>query len=193
MKMKIITIASAPLLAALALACGADADSSLPACDQDLCTVDDPDGDGARTTVIHAPDKDAPVYFRFAAPDAPPSAEEIAAGAWDLSFARTTIRANGGASGDGGVEVAWIGGAALTDPAPSEGWVSDGADEDAFAFSQDDGWYRYDLAKHVVEPRPRVYYVRATDGRTYALTMLSYYSHAGDSRYPTFAWLDVAE
>jgi hypothetical protein len=179
----------------LLVACGAEEDDSLPVCDAQLCTVDDRDdsGDMVQTTVVHAPDEDAPIYFSFAAPGAALTAEEIDAGAWDLSFARTVIKTNGGASGEGGVEVTWVADADITDAGepPTDGWVSDGADEDSLAFSQGDGWYRYDLLKHIVDPRARLYYVRATDGVTYAVQMVSYYDHSGDSRFPTFDWIAV--
>lgn len=177
-------------LVSLVGACGADPDATLPACDEALCTVDDDAGDGIRTTVVHAPDEDAPVFFRFSAPDAAVSADEVAAGAWDLSFARTTIRANGGASGEGGVEVAWRHELGIddADEAPTDGWVSDGEGEDDLAFARSDGWYSYDILKHVVEPRDRLYFVRAGDGSVYALEMISYYDHRGESRAPTFSW-----
>lgn len=177
-------------LLALAAGCGADPDASLPVCDAALCTVDDDDDAALRTTVVHAPEEDAPIFFSFAAPDSAVSADQVDAGAWDLSFARTTIRVNGGASGEGGVEVAWQNDIGLDDvgEAPGEGWVSDGADADDLAFARSDGWYRYDLLKHVVEPRSRVYFVRTGDGTVHAMQMISYYDHAGESRFPTFTW-----
>lgn len=169
--------------------CGADEDASLPVCAAALCTADD-EGEGAQVTVVYAPESDQPVYLSFAAPSSAVDAAGVAAGAWDLSFARTTIRLNGGSSGEGGVTAAWRDGVTLAEDeaAPSEGWVDDGADEKSLAFALDDGWYKYDLLKHEVEPRRRVYYVRATDGQTYALEMISYYSHAGEPRYPTLRW-----
>lgn len=189
-------LASGLVLGLAGVACGVDPNPGLPACEEALCTVDDEDGDveGGRITVVRAPSEDAPVYFRFAAPDAAVSAEEVEAGAWDLSFARTKIRSNGGASGAGGVEVAWQDGLALADAdaAPTSGWVTDGADEKELAFARSDGWYDYNLLKHVVEPRDRVYFVRATDGVVYAMRMISYYDHLGESRAPTFEWLPLA-
>lgn len=189
------TVAATLVVGALLVGCGAEEDDSLPVCDEALCTVDDRDdsGDMVQTTVVYAPDEDKPVYFSFSAPGAALSEDEVAAGAWDLSFARTVIKTNGGASGDGGVEVSWVADADISDAGapPADGWVSDGGDEDSLAFSQGDGWYRYDLLKHVVEPRSRLYYVRTGDGATYAVQMVSYYDYAGESRNPTFDWIAV--
>ena len=186
-----LTLAGMIALPLLLAACGADEDPSLPVCDETLCTVDDrdDDGDGVQTTVVHAEDDDKPIYFSFAAPGQALSAEAIDAGAWDLSFAQTEIRVNGGVSGDGGVEVTWADDLGIedADAAPSEGWVSD--TDDDVAFAQDKGWYRYLLSKHIVEPRARLYYVRATDGVVYAMEMISYYDYSGEVRYPTFDWI----
>jgi len=186
-----LAIAGALALPLLLAACGADEDPSLPVCDEALCTVDDRDGDGdgVQTTVVHAEDDKKPIYFSFAAPGQALSAEEIDAGAWDLAFAQTEIRVNGGTNGDGGVEVTWTDDLGIkdADAAPSDGWVSD--TDDDVAFAQDKGWYRYDILKHVVEPRDRLYYVRATDGLVYAVEMISYYDHTGEVRYPTFDWI----
>ncbi len=187
----LLALAGALALPLLLTACGADEDASLPVCDETLCTVDDRDenGDGVQTTVVHAEDEDKPVYFSFAAPGEALRAEAIDAGEWDLAFAQTEIRVNGGVKPDGGVEVTWTDDAGIqdADQAPSGGWVSD--TEDDVAFAQDKGWYRYDIIKHVVEPRDRLYYVRATDGIVYAVEMISYYDHSGEVRYPTFDWI----
>lgn len=175
----------------LTAACGADEDSSLPVCEQALCSVDDHDGDGdgVQTTVVHANDEDAPIYFSFSEPGAALSAQAIDAGNWDLSFAQTEIRINGGISGDGGVEITWVDELRIGDAETptDDGWVSDSDDD--LAFAQGKGWYRYDLLNHVVEPRDRLYYVRATDGSIYALEMISYYDYSGETRYPTFEWI----
>jgi len=181
----------------LGAACGADADASLPVCDEALCTVDDRDGDGdgVQTTVVHAPEEDAPVYFSFAAPEAALSAEAIDAGSWDLAFGQTSILINGGISGDGNVEIRMTEDLGIADAdadaIPESGWIRD--TDDDLAFAQDKGWYRYDLLNHVVEPRARLYHVRATDGAVYGLQMISYYDHAGESRYPTFDWIPLTE
>lgn len=116
-------------------------------------------------------------------------------GGWDLRFQRYQIAVNGGISGDGGIEVAWVADATIDKlvSAPADGWstdAEDGDDEDEepdLAFAD---WYDYDAETHVLTPREGVYVVRTVDS-DYAVQILDYYSDAGTSGYPTFAWRDL--
>ena len=115
---------------------------------------------------------------------------------WDLRFQRFHISANGGVSGDGGVEVARLDGAAFADvtSAPASGWTTDAADGDDantdpdYAFEQGDGWYAYDPTTHVLTPRPIVWVVRTNGSSTIKLELLRYYDDAGTAGWFTFRW-----
>ncbi len=182
----------------LTLGCGPGEDFSLPDCMSNWCTSEDAP-EGYYNTTVHAPESDVFVFFSFADPGEPVSQKRVDKGEWDLGFARTTIIVNGGVSGDGGVEVTLLDEAALDDvtaaDVPAEGWFTDTDENDGLAFERESKWYNYNFGRHVVEVRPRVYFVRATSGRVYGLELLSYYSQTGESRFPTFRWtaLDEAE
>ncbi len=117
---------------------------------------------------------------------------------WDLRFQRYNIAVNGGISGDADVGVAWVPEADLEgiDTAPASGWTTDAADGDDddeepdLAFAT---WYDYDPETHILTPKSGVYVVRTADA-DYGVELLDYYSDAGTSGYPTFAWrlLDAA-
>ena len=103
-------------------------------------------------------------------------------GMWDLSLRRYVIQLNGGISGDGNVEAAWVEGVLGSTDIPDVGWKVDMDDPDpggdgtgGFAFGD---WYDYDESTHVLTPKPRVWYVR-TPLWTRSLTIDSYYDEAG--------------
>lgn len=112
---------------------------------------------------------------------------------WDLKFQRFEIAVNGGVTGDGGVEAIWLDGQGLSDltTVPTEGWGSDepdGADDNELPDYVMRPWFDYDGATHVVTPHPGVFAVRSTEGRHYAVEMLSYYDEAGSSAMLSFRW-----
>lgn len=100
--------------------------------------------------------------------------------AWDLSFQRDKVRANGGGTNpQGTVEVAVLTGQdfdALTQ-APAAGYQKDGA-EGVFN-TVEGGWYTYDLAVHRLTTLPHVYVVKTSKGDFYKVKMGSYYDANG--------------
>jgi hypothetical protein len=112
---------------------------------------------------------------------------------WDLAFKRASIRANGGDSGTGGVEVATVAAASLDEvtapPAASELKSDDWASatctfvgtpggEPLSAFGE---WYAYDEATHAVTPKTEVFVVKSRSGAFYKVRILTYY---GDDSMP---------
>ena len=189
MKKTISLNRSVLFLVLLAPACGPGENPNLPQCPGEIvCTLDEEET-GMSLSIVHAPDKDSPTYFSFASPN-----EVAETDAWELGFAHTTITVNGGSSGDAGIEVAMTEGVKLVDLAPddvpTDGWFSDADGE--LAFDRNDKWYDYDLGRHVIEVRPRVYFVRLGDGTVYGLQFVSYYDYTGASRYVTFRWTDLS-
>lgn len=104
---------------------------------------------------------------------------------WDLAGRRFHLRLDGGASGDGGVEVAPVAGdLASVTAAPATGWITDAPDADGdgeveYAFEQGDGWYAYDTQTHVLTPRPIVWVIRTNGDAVIKLAIESYYDEAG--------------
>ncbi|KIG15371.1 hypothetical protein DB30_05703 [Enhygromyxa salina] len=178
------------VLAVLAAGCGPGSNPELPQCPgQTVCTVVE-EQTGMFISVVNAPDKDVSTLYAFSSPDDP-----VETDAWILGFARTTITVNGGVSGDAGVEVAMLDGASLVEleaeDVPVDGWFTD---EDAqLAFERENKWYAYDIGRHVIEIRPRVYFVRLADGTTYGMQFISYYDYTGASRHPTFRWVEMSQ
>lgn len=176
-------------LALLASACGPGENLALPQCPGEIvCTVEDEET-GLNISVVHAPEKDFPTLYAFTSPD-----DQVDTDAWDLAFGRTSILVNGGISGDAEVEVAMLKNVSLVDlgpdDVPSEGWFTDESSE--LAFEREDKWYVYDLGRHVVEVRPRVYFVRVADGTVYGVEFISYYDYTGSPRHVTFRWADMS-
>lgn len=183
-----------PLLLSMQLAGCADSIGGVTG-STELETGSEPTEGGTTVTVIDATNKTERVGFRFR--DGATTTLDDPAG-WDLAFQRASIRLNGGASGDGGVAVAWSdtldwddtldGDSALE--APKTGWITDrGAGESiAPAFDADGGWYAYDVATHVLTPRPRIWWVRDTSGGYTVLRFLDYYDASGTSGLPRFEW-----
>jgi|GEM_PF-537056 len=115
---------------------------------------------------------------------------------WDLAFQRQKIAVNG----DVGVEVAWIDDVVLEEieSAPEDGYARDAKpitdetlQETDLAFHQDGGWYEYNPSTHRLTPRKRIYVVRSSEGKTFALQMIDYYDAASTSGYPTFRYKEI--
>jgi hypothetical protein len=109
-------------------------------------------------------------------------AEDSASTRWDLAFRATAIRVNGGASGPGD-------GAVVILPDTAFAAVTSAPDDSLFAIDEDGGrtaipagagrgWYDYDMATGVIEPRPAVLVVRTADGRFARVRIRSYYRGA---------------
>jgi hypothetical protein len=148
--------------------------------------------DGVATTRIDATDVERWTYLALATGTATTSH-----GPWDLAFRRFHIKTNGGVSGDRGVEVSARPGALATlDAPPVDGWTrdrADGDDADAepdYAFNQGDGWYAYDVATHLLAPRPWVWALRV-DATVWKLVIDDYYDAAGTSGVFTLRWQQI--
>src|SRR5690606_374977 len=125
---------------------------------------------------------------------------------WDLGFQVTSVIANGGAEGPGGVEVVclcqndgstneqYMTMTAATELAdfesvtaadiPSTGWSAS-----TFA---DRRWYKYNLdGQHQIWPTYDVYLVRRA-GTVYKLQIIGYYGPAGEPRHITFRFAQLA-
>lgn len=148
---------------------------------QDRITSTD-QGDGVTHVLVDATNGGEWAYFGFW------SAVEIApTDDWSLAFARYHVMSNGGASGDGGVEVAVLEGQdfdTLTE-APAEGWTTDTAKDLAM-----DAWFDYDAKTHYVTAGDRTLVVH--DGDYWKLRFLEYYDDYGNGGYIQFKWATVA-
>ncbi len=106
---------------------------------------------------------------------------------WDLAFNRFHIRARGGASGDGDVQVAILKDTTFdaVTQAPADGFMvdqPDGDDENAdldTVFEVPEPWYSYDITTHILTPQPWVYVVKSDEARFYKVVIESYYDGAG--------------
>lgn len=125
--------------------------------------------------------------------------EDSASTRWDLAFRATTIRVNGGASGPGDGAVALLQDtsfAAVTAAPPDPYFATDQDGRTAIPTGAGNGWYDYDMATLVVEPRPAVLVVRTADGRYGKVRIRSYYLGAPERvdpqdgfRYYTFDYV----
>lgn len=148
------------------------------------------------TVTLDATDTEAWVSYDFerrgvVEPDLP----------WDLQVQRYQVAVNGGVSGDGGVRVAVLDGAAFADVSgedvaamPADAWSTDLEDADGdgipeYVFAD---WYDYDSATHVLSPKPRVHLVQTVEGRVMKLVFEDYYDAAGTSGFLSFRWAELA-
>lgn len=146
--------------------------------------------DGTYTTVINSTSDKVWIHTDFET-----GAEVEASAAWDLRFQRFHISANGGVSGTGGVEVAAVDGTfdSLT-AAPTDGWITDVADDNAdmipeYVFDQAGSWYDYNSMTHVLTPKAKVWAIRmAGGGPVIKLEIQKYYDGAGTSGWFTLRW-----
>ena len=147
---------------------------------------------GTTTTSINATSYEEWVYMDFESGEIVEVSSPKTDDSWDISFQRFNAKLNGGASGDGGVLVAVVTGEdfdALT-TAPSEGYVSDRADEDddgvpEYAMG---GWYNYDSSTHVLTPADLFYVIRTVEGAYVKFQHEAYYDDAGTSGHVKFTW-----
>ncbi len=115
---------------------------------------------------------------------------------WDLAFQRFNVKSNGGASGNGGVQVAITGSTDFDNP-PSVDDAEWGQDEPGlgsgviYTFVAQGDWYRYDLGTHMLASRESVIYIRSTEGTVFKLQMVSYYDRILLAGYPTFRFSGV--
>lgn len=169
---------------------------ALPACAADIRPEPEVDGgpigkvstvtnsDGTFTTRVDATLEDAWTHVDLAT-----GVETEASGAWNVAAQRFHLKlAEGG-------EVAPLPGALGDVTAiPADGWLTDlpdGDDEDAnpdYAFEQGDGWYAYDVATHVLTPRPLVWVVRTGDATAVKVAIEDYYDDVGSSGVFTLRW-----
>lgn len=105
---------------------------------------------------------------------------------WDLAFQRFHIRARGGASGDGGVQIAFTdAGYAAVTQAPATGYLEDLPDGDDdnpdldTVFDKAGVWYDYDPMFHSLTTRPLVYVVKTDEGAYFKLKFDAYYDKSG--------------
>lgn len=159
--------------------------------------------DGSFSTTVAAIDDMLPVYFSFESGGEAFVVDPRASHAWDLSFARFNIRANGGVSGPGGVAVALLPHVAYeaVTRAPEVEFIVDGPDangdgRDELAFrrphaASENGWFNYDGRFHTVSAADITYVVRATNRVHYKLELLGYYDEFGEGGYPQFRWTPI--
>jgi hypothetical protein len=109
---------------------------------------------------------------------------------WDLGFRRYQIIANGGPRFSGQAGVLDLGQVAFADVAfaPEAGYqVTEGDAEPRHPALA--GWYGYSYFSHVLTPRPRVWAVRATDGRYAKVEFVSYYCPSLEPGCLTFRYV----
>ena len=109
---------------------------------------------------------------------------------WDLAFRRYQIIANGGPRFSGQAGVLDLGQVAFVDvaSAPEAGYqVTEGDAEPRHPALA--GWYGYSYFSHVLTPRPRVWVVRATDGRYAKVEFVSYYCPSLEPGCLTFRYV----
>ena len=145
---------------------------------------------GALLTQVNASDDEAWVYVDLDDTEAFLSSEETTV--WDLAFRRQLVQVHN----EELVAIAILDDIAFdaVDGAPTaDKFFNDASkDEDDLAFSQERGWYSYNLLKHKLSPRqPRTYIVRSTEGILYKLSFTGYYDDAGNGGFPTFEWARV--
>ena len=196
---------AALMLASLGTACGDDLqptpgpeEEENPITPQDGANLKHQDnGDGSFTSVVNATDGKVWIGLDL------DTGKEVSAtedAVWDLAFQRYTVKARGGVSGTGGVQVAVVPSttfAALTQ-APSSGYASDAADgpdtgdSPDTVFNAGDGWYSYDLVSHMLTPRDLLYVVRSDSGTYFKVQVQSYYDAAGTPAMMKLHWAKVA-
>jgi hypothetical protein len=119
---------------------------------------------------------------------------------WDLAFQRFHIRARGGASGDGGVQIAVVydAGYEQVTRAPDGPWLEDqpdGPDDNTdidTVFEKGEVWYDYDPMWHTLTPRPLVYVVKSDQGAYFKLKIDGYYDTAGTPALITLRCATIA-
>ena len=177
------------------------------ACADPIAPPAEPDADVAAGKVTTVRNPDGTYTTRIDATDAAAwTAIDLDTGAeadegWDLAAQRFHLKLDGGVSGDGGVRVAPLPGAAFAEvtAAPADGWITDapdGDDDDAepdYAFEQGDGWYAYDVATHTLTPRDTVWIVESGEGALVKLRIDAYYDDAGTSGVFTTTWALLTE
>jgi hypothetical protein len=152
--------------------------------------------DGVVRTVVDATDEQAWRYL-----DLDSRRDDGAAARWDLGFSRFRVRTNGGASGDGGVQVAALAGQDFDalKRAPDAGFRADQPDgaedtdtepDNAFNSGPED-WYDYNVMTHALTPRAITYVIASTEGRFYKLRIEDYYDSAGTPGFLSFRWAEI--
>lgn len=151
-----------------------------------------PQDDGTTYAIVDATNKSSYVYVDLDIEDELPAAQALETSDWDLSFQRFVVRANGGGSGPGSVEVAVIkdGDFDAMTVAPADGYVKDGADP--VINTAEGGWYFYDLSVHKLQTREDLFYVVKTGkGAFFKLKMLSYYDPQGTAARMQLKWQKI--
>jgi hypothetical protein len=208
--MRVLSVASAraPALASVLLlsgwlaACGPDLQPN----PDDPSDTEDPgtgpqapnirhvdNGDGTVTTTVDASSSDQWIGLDLDHRQQVDGAQDQQ---WDLAFQRFHIRARGGVSGGGAVEVAMLADVdfAQVRQAPSDGYATDAADgtddntEPDTVFESGTAWYSYDPRTHQLSPRSQVYVVRTDEGAYFKVRMLSYYDAAGTPAVLQLQW-----
>ena len=111
---------------------------------------------------------------------------------WDLAFKRQLVRLHN----DQLVAIAILDDTEFSSvngsPRADQFFNDSSQEEDDLAFSQQRGWYAYNLLKHELKPRqPRTYVVRSGQGTLYKLAFRDYYDDQGHGGYPQFEWARV--
>ncbi len=110
---------------------------------------------------------------------------------WDLAFRRFRVIVNGGEGFPGMGGVLDLGETPFDEVAdvPEEGYVGTvAARSDSIAEPLGD-WYRYSFVSHLLQPRPRVYAVRTSDGRYAKIRFEGYYCPGAQPGCVTFRYV----
>lgn len=131
-------------------------------------------------SIVDATSKTLPTYIDLDAAKELKFDEAESTNAWDLSFQRDKVRANGGGTNPSGlVEVAVLAGQdfdALS-AAPADGYQKDGAEPVFNTVSG--GWYVYDIGVHRLTPLDHVYVVKTSSGAFFKVKLSGYYDANG--------------
>jgi len=152
--------------------------------------------DDATMTAVDATDEEAWVYFDLDAVEVGGASGEVGEDddGWDLGLRRSSIKLNGGTSGDGAVEISYSDALAFdgVDELPSDlTWSTDGemSDEEGEAVLALDDWYDYDVMNHTLSPKDRTYFVRTSDADIFKFMIVGYYSAAGTPAHLGLRWV----
>ncbi|MEW5849772.1 MAG: HmuY family protein [Myxococcota bacterium] len=120
---------------------------------------------------------------------------------WDLGFKNAVVRANGGQSGSGSVEVAWLDGVALedvtSDQLPGLSYTTDVLITDECrpntkprvgADTAVGEWFIYDPQTHHLDPKDRTYVLKGTSSGNVLFRITSWYDDENVGGQYTLRW-----
>ena len=158
-------------------------------------TVEEPVGLETLTFTIDATNREAWVYFSFAAGDVVEVEGAENSEAWDIGFKLTQVKLNGGISGPGMGSVVMLTETTFeaVTAAPADGYREDTEDTLAIVPQSEKGWYIYTgPPTHWILPlEDRVFVIKAADGTFAKVRFIGYYKdneNKQDSGFVTFEY-----